>query len=479
MTTFLIGLFVLFIGGGLYGKVCENIIRPTDKPTPAISKADGVDFVAMSTWKNRLIQLLNIAGTGPILGPIQGILFGPIAFITIPIGCVLGGALHDYMTGMMSVREGGAQMPGMIKKYLGNRIKVVYSAVLCLLLFLVIAVFVYTPGDLVYGSILKKTGGISDPVLWIIYGVIILYYLIASVFPIDKLIGRIYPIFGGILLLSAVGVFIGIFTNNYQLTDLGNAGLFAGVLPEGQRFIPIFFVTVSCGICSGFHATQCTLISRTIKHEKEGRGTFYNMMILEGFIAMIWAGAAMGAINKGIMDASTSAVSAVGIIASDLLGSVGSIVAILGVVVLAVTTGDTALRATRLTLSELLRIPQATKKSRLLLTVILTAIITVILYFAKSDPNGFQILWRYFAWGNQLVATFAFCTIASWLLREKKPWLMALIPGAFYIFIVLSFILNAKIGFGIAWTPSYIIAGVLTVALCVLTVLHARKEIKK
>lgn len=297
MLTFLIGLVLLFVGAYAYGKFCEKCFGPDDRKTPAIAKQDGVDYVAMPKWKNCLIQLLNIAGTGPILGPIQGILFGPIAFILIPIGCVFGGALHDYFAGMISIREGGMQMPGLVKKYLGNKVFHFYNAFLCLLLLLVVAVFVTTPGDLIATQLISlEDVSIHNPVIWIIYGCIFLYYIIATLFPIDKIIGKIYPIFGGILLLSAVGIFFGIFAKGYTLTNLSLSN-WKGIYPDGTPLLPIFFVTVACGIVSGFHSTQSTLIGRSVQHEKEGRTTFYNMMILEGFIAMIWAAAAMGAMN--------------------------------------------------------------------------------------------------------------------------------------------------------------------------------------
>ena len=292
MATFITGLVILLLGGWLYGKFVEHVFKPDDRETPAVRMKDGIDYVPMNKWKNALINLLNIAGTGPIFGPIQGILFGPIAFITIPIGCVISGATHDYLSGMMSLRQNGAQMPGIIRKFLGNKTYQVYNIFLCFLMLLVGAVFTYTPGDLFAGQIC----GFQDVNVWtwVIYGVILLYYLVATLFPIDKIIGKIYPIFGAILLLSAVGVFAGIFIQGYQLDNIdfshGLKGIFdvypifdaEGNSGAGTKFIPVFFVTVACGITSGFHSTQCTLIGRSVEHEKEGRTVFYGMMILEG-----------------------------------------------------------------------------------------------------------------------------------------------------------------------------------------------------
>ena len=478
MVTFFIGLAILIGGGALYGFVCQKIFKPDNRQTPAIRLNDGIDYVPMSKWKNSLIQLLNIAGTGPILGPIQGILFGPIAFITIPIGCVIGGAFHDYMSGMISIRNDGGQMPSLIQKYLGKNVYRFYNVFVCLLLILVGAVFIYTPGDIFVTQILKNEAGPSNPVVWIVYGVIFAYYFIATIFPIDKIIGKIYPVFGAILLLSAVGVLIGIFTQGYELNELWETGAF-GVHPQGLKFFPVFFVTVACGIVSGFHSTQSTLISRTMKQEKEGRMTFYNMMIIEGFIAMIWAAATMGVMNLGLADASTPATSVVGIVARDLLGPVGGIIAVLGVIVLPITSGDTSLRSVRLMVADGLHLNQSKKLYRLGLAGIVFALVAALLLFAKFNANGFNILWRYFAWANQTIAVFAFAMIAVYMMKHKQPWILALAPGMFYMFVITSFISNASIGFRLPWIPSYIIGGVLTAAYGVLVILYGRKQAKR
>ncbi len=459
--TFVIGLAILLIGGALYGKVCEKAFRPDDRETPAVRLNDGIDFVPMKKWKNSLIQLLNIAGTGPILGPIQGILFGPIAFLTIPVGCVIGGALHDYMCGMISVRNDGAQMPSLIRKYLGKYTYPVYNVFVSLTMLLVGTVFIYTPGDIFITQILKADNGAANPVVWIVYGAIFTYYIIATLFPIDKIIGRIYPIFGAMLVLSAVGVFAGFLIKGYPLDEIWATGV-SGIHPEGLHFIPVFFVTVACGIVSGFHSTQATLISRTMRSEKEGRMTFYNMMIAEGFIAMIWAAAAMGVMKLGFAGAETSPTDVVGIVAGNLLGKVGGVIALIGIIVLPITSGDTALRSLRLIISEALKIDQSKKRNRLAVSVVIFAVVAVILVFAKLNAGGFNVLWRYFAWANQTIAVFAFAMITVYMMRHKQPFIMSLVPGMFYMFIISSFILNAVIGFNLPWTASYIIAGILT-----------------
>ncbi len=475
MITFIIGLLLLMIGGTVYGAVCQRIFKPDDRETPAVRLNDGVDYVPMNKWKNSLIQLLNIAGTGPILGPIQGILFGPVAFITIPIGCVIGGAFHDYMCGMISLRNDGSQMPSLIRKYIGKHIYFIYNVFVCLLMLLVGAVFIYTPGDLFVTQILKADNGISSPIIWIVYGAIFVYYIVATLFPIDKIIGRVYPIFGGILILSAIGVFIGLFINSYPLDEIWNVGV-SGVHPKGLHFIPIFFVTVACGIVSGFHSTQSTLISRTMTHEKEGRMTFYNMMLLEGFIAMIWAAATMGVINLGLADANTPATNVVGIIATNLLGSIGGIIAIAGVIILPITSGDTALRSLRLMTSDALHIDQSKKRNRLLVSIVIFLVVAALLVFSKMNADGFNILWRYFAWANQTIAVFAFAMIAIYMIKHKQPFLLSLIPGMFYMFVISSFILNAEIGFGLPWIASYIIGGVLTAAYGTAVIIFGKKH---
>lgn len=486
MTTFLTGLIILLLGGWLYGNFVEHIFKPDDRQTPALKNQDGVDYVPMNKFKNALINLLNIAGTGPIFGPIQGILFGPIAFITIPIGCVISGATHDYLSGMLSLRQDGAQMPGIIRKFLGNKTYQFYNIFLCFLMLLVGAVFTYTPGDLLAGQILGIQG--ISIWTWVIYAGILVYYLIATLFPIDKIIGKIYPIFGAILLFSAIGVFGGIFLKGYELNNLdlsnGLSGIFnvyplwdaSGNTGAGTPFIPVFFVTVACGITSGFHSTQCTLIGRSVTSEKEGKFTFYWMMILEGLIAMIWAAAAMGIYNLGSTSGSTAVV---GEVAKDLLGPVGGIIALLGVVVLPITSGDTALRSCRLMVADYLHIDQSSKKNRILVTLGIFLPVTAILIYAKYNAQGFNILWRYFAWANQTIAVFAFAAISVYLIAKKGApkyaYLLSLLPGTFYMFIVSSFILSQSIGFNLPYPAAYALGTVLA-ALYVVMILKTGKK---
>ena len=474
VTTFIIGLVILLGGAALYGRFCEKVFGPDDRKTPAYTKEDGVDFVPMRGWKNSLINLLNIAGTGPILGPIQGILFGPIAFLTIPIGNVIGGAMHDYFSGMICLRDGGTQMPEMIRRYSTKGIYKFYNVFVCVLLLLVGAVFIYTPGDIAATQVFGFDGKATSVSTWVIYGVIFLYYLIATVFPIDAIIGKIYPIFGGILLFSAIGIFIGIFVTGMPLLNIwdswaapvlnltgadGTVGTFTYAdYFSTKHFLPIFFVTVACGILSGFHSTQTAIISRTMKSERQGRNTFYNMMVLEGFIAMVWAAGAMGVYNLALQEPNASlATGTVGVVCKYLLGNVGGIIALIGVIVLPITSGDTALRGLRLQISESFHIDQSSKGKRLGLSAVIFALVAVILVFAKFNAQGFAILWRYFAWSNQTLSLFAFLAISVWMFENGKgKWVwMPMIPGAWYSFITITYIMNAKIGFNMPWPVAY------------------------
>ncbi|MBR6823581.1 MAG: carbon starvation protein A [Firmicutes bacterium] len=475
MLTFIIGLAILFIGGAVYGRFCERIFGPDDRITPAHAKRDDIDYLPMKRWKNMLINLLNIAGTGPIFGPIQGILFGPIAFITIPIGNIIGGAMHDYFSGMICLRDGGSQMSAMIHRYSNKKIYSIYQVFVSILLLLVGAVFIYTPGDIAATQVFGFSGAVNAPSTWIIYGVIFAYFLLATAFPIDKIIGRIYPLFGGVLLFSAIGVFVGIFAKGYPLTELWGSweAPLAFTISNGSKvpfsyadyltakhFFPTFFITVACGILSGFHSTQTAIITRTMNSEREGRQTFYNMMVLEGFIAMVWAAAAMGVYNLGLQEANANLYSStVGIICRDLLGAGGGLIALIGIIILPITSGDTALRSLRLSLADAFNIDQSSTGKRLGLSALLFAAVAVILVFAKINTDGFAILWRYFAWSNQSLALFAFLAISVWMYENGKghyAW-VPLIPGTFYAFATVTYIMNAKIGFGLPWSAAYAI----------------------
>lgn len=466
MLYFISGIIILGLVGYFYGKYCEKVFGPDNRKTPAITESDGVDFVGMKKWKNQLIELLNIAGTGPILGPIQGILFGPIAFITIPLGCIFAGAMHDYFVGMISMRNKGAQLPKLVTKYIGKGTNVVYNIINWLLLLLVGVVFIYTPGDLIVKDLLGMDP--NSKVIYIVYGIILLYYIVATIFPIDKIIGRIYPIFGALLLISALGIFFGVmFTGTEHLVPM-TEGNFLSKHPLGSSFIPVFFITVSCGVLSGFHGSQVTLISRTVTHEKEGKDTFFTMMLVEGFIAMCWAAGAMVVYNtvasKGV---ATPATLMVGEISRRFMGNIGGIFAVIGVIILPITSGDTAFRSLRLMVSEQFNISQKSPAKRIMLSLILFIPATAILYYAKTDANGFNTLWRYFGFTNQFTAVFALLVVTAYLKMHGKNYIIALIPGMFYTFIVISYIMHADLGFSLdarlgvdGYLASYIVGAI-------------------
>ena len=474
MTLFIVGVIILLVGGYFYSSYIEKELELDDRPTPATTKADGIDFVAMPKWKNWLINLLNIAGTGPILGPIQGILFGPIAFLAIPIGCVIAGATHDFIVGTMSMRNGGAQVPKLVGKYLGNGTRKVYNVVIAVLLLLTGTVFVYTPGDLIANDLLSLDPGSSK--IWIIYAIIFAYYILSTVLPIDQLIGRIYPLFGLFLVISAIGVLFGVLTKGRAHLSYPGFGLMHPH-PTGQRFIPAFFITVACGILSGFHGSQITLVSRTIASERENRTTFYSAMIAEGLIAMAWAAGAIVIYSQGIAGLDTSATLMVGEISRYFMGNIGGLIAIIGVIVLPITSGDTAFRSLRLIVAEELNIDQKVPAKRIGVAAVLFIPAIALIFWAKSNPNGFNMLWRYFGFTNQLVALFALGAATSYLLNNGRNYLIALIPGIFYTFIVTSFIIyDPAVGFGVDYKIAYVIAAIVCVLYAIFVVKTAKKN---
>ncbi|MGL5415120.1 MAG: carbon starvation CstA family protein [Clostridium sp.] len=328
---------------------------------------------------------------------------------------------------------------------------------------------------MVVTNILKQDSGMGNPVIWIVYGLIFAYYFIATVFPVDKIIGKIYPILGAILIVSTIGVGIGLFVNGYELENLVMGGIL-GSHPNGIPLFPMFFVTVACGIVSGFHSTQAAMISRSVRHEKEGKMTFYNMMILEGLIAMIWAAAAMGIYSQGVPEGAVGTPTIIGLITNDMFGVLGSSIAMIGVIILPITSGDTALRSLRLMIADFLHIDQTKKSNRLKISAVIFVGVLGILMWSKFNAEGFNILWRYFAWSNQTIAVFAFSMITVYLYARKKNYMMALIPGLFYSFIIFTYIINAPIGLGLSLNLSYGLAVLLSIGVGVLTIRKAKKK---
>ena len=473
MYSFLISVALLVIGYLLYGRFVERVFGPDpNRPTPAISKADGIDYIAMPTWKVFMIQLLNIAGTGPIFGAILGAQFGPACYLWIVIGCIFGGAVHDYLSGMLSVKHGGEGLPGLIGFYLGNRTKAVMLAFSVLMLMLVGAVFVYSPAKILGGM----TGGTNTAVIiWVF--VVLAYYIIATLVPIDKIIGRIYPVFAIALILMAVSLMVCLLAG----FPSGLPEVWDGLQnrsPQSGSLFPCLFISVACGAVSGFHATQSPLMARCMKNEKLGRPIFYGAMITEGLIALIWAAVASyfffagGAEKMGVVLTDAVASDAPGVVntvSTYWLGSFGSILVLLGVVAAPITSGDTALRSARLIVADALHLDQKSIGKRLAVSLPIFAVTGLLLCFNILNAKGFGIIWRYFGWANQTLSVFTFWALTVFLAKHRKGlyYLITLIPGCFMTAVCVTFICTAKIGLNmpeasIPWLASGVTALCLT-----------------
>ena len=441
----------------------EKCFSPDDRKTPAEENHDGVDFVPMKKNKNALIHLLNIAGMGPIIGAIQGILFGPLAFILIPLGCIFMGSVHDYFSGMLSVKNDGAQITELIKKYLGNTMYKFFIVVVSVMLLLLASVFVYTAGDLMAERFFKQSDfSLTNPIVVSIYVVIALYYIVATLFPIDKIIGKFYPLFGLLLLTGTGLVLAGFFVHGVNLQNIDFHNL--NQHPLKHHLIPMFFMTVSCGLLSGFHSTQSTIISRTINTQKEGTKVFYGMMCVESLIAMIWAAGAMHVYSLNLVPENiTGTANVINSIADVFVVPILTCIVTIAVVVLPVTSGDTALRGLRMILAEAFKLNQTNIKNRLIIIFPIAVIIISIILWAKMNDGSFTLVWRYFNFVNQLIAIPTFLYATVYLYRNRKNYFITLIPGLFYIFITSSFILNAKIGFGLSYSVSEILGLIVTV----------------
>lgn len=464
MITFIVSIVVLVIGYFTYGKFIEKLFDPTNaRKTPAYADSDGVDYVPMNQHKNALIQLLNIAGTGPIFGPIMGALFGPVAFLWIVLGSIFAGAVHDYLTGMISIRNKGAHIPELAGKFLGQVSKHIVNVFALLLLLLVGTVFVTTPASLLAILLNGKVA------LGILITVIFIYYFLSTVLPIDKIIGRFYPYFGAILLIGTLGVGVALLFSSYKIPELN----FHNMHPDHLPIFPILFFTITCGALSGFHATQSPIISRTVEKESQGRYVFYGMMIAEAVIAMIWAAAAMSlldgqTLNEFINTGTPSAV--VNEVSMTLLGAFGGTIAVLGAIVLPITSGDTAFRAARSIIADYLKFDQKKMKNRLIIALplfVLSALLTQI---------DFNILWRYFSWANQATAAIALWIATMYLFIKGKNYFVSLVPGLFMTYMVFVYILNEKIGFNLNLKVSFIVGLVLTVILTVMFFNKAKKN---
>jgi carbon starvation protein CstA len=436
---FIIATLALIAGYCFYGRFVERVFGPDpNRPTPALSKADGVDFVSMPKWKLWLIQLLNIAGVGPVFGPILGALYGPSALLWIVFGSIFAGAVHDYFSGMLSLRYSGANVPDIVGNNLGYVAKCVMRIFAIVLLVLVGVVFAMAPA----GLLAKLTPDSLGYGFWI--AVIFAYYFVATLVPIDKLIGRIYPIFGGLLLIMAAGITISLFVEMpdqfYSWADWTK-----NQHPKDLPLWPLMFITIACGALSGFHATQSPLMARCVSNEKEGRFVFYGAMICEGFIGLVWATVGMTFYPdaQALMNAGNPA-NVVYESSIKLMGAFGGLLAILGVIVLPVTSGDTAFRAVRLTIAEAIRLDQLPVAKRLLIAV------PVFLIGIALSQVDFNVIWRYFGWSNQTLASIMLWTAAVYLYRRGKLHWICTVPATFMSAVCVAYICyEPKMGFGL------------------------------
>lgn len=437
MISFVISLVALVLGYAIYGRIVEKVFGPDNRKTPALLKADGVDFILLPSWRTFMIQFLNIAGTGPIFGAIMGAKFGPSCFLWIVFGCIFAGAVHDYLSGMVSMRNGGIGLPEVIGKFLGEKMRVSMLVVTVFLLMVVGAIFIYSPA-----VILSNIWG--DITLWIV--VIFVYYLIATLLPIKKIIGQIYPVFAFSLLFMAVSMLVMLLIKWPTLPEvwdgLGNKAMEVSTSWKDNIF-PCLFIVISCGAISGFHATQSPLMGRCLRSEKLGRPVFYGAMITEGAVALIWA--AIGSYffyatpqpgyellsQVGNGGFGTPAPQVVNIVCKDWLGVVGGALALLGIVAAPITTGDTALRSARLIIADFIRVEQRTVKRRLLITIPMFLCTFSLLMWQVSNPDGFGVLWQYLGWFNQCLTAITLWTLTVYLLREHKMYYITYIPALF------------------------------------------------
>ena len=486
MISFLLSLLALVIGYLLYGRFVEKVFGPDDRVTPAVAKADGVDFIVLPSWKIFMIQFLNIAGTGPIFGAIMGAQFGPAAYLWIVLGCIFAGATHDYLSGMLSIRHGGANLPEIIGAYLGNATKQVMLVFSVFLLIMVGAVFVFSPA--------KILGGIWEPafftenfgqyVFWIV--IVFVYYLIATMLPIDKIIGKIYPLFAFSLLFMAAALLVMLLVKQPNIPELWTG--VSGELLTSDRLFPCLFITIACGAISGFHATQTPLMARCVKSERMARPMFYGAMITEGVVALIWATVAMFFFYDtpqpgyttivGGEAAINDAPSIVHMICNDWLGVFGGILAMLGVVAAPITSGDTALRSARLIIADFLKMEQRTIRHRLYVCIPLFATTMGLLIWQMADPGGFKIIWSWFGWSNQTLAVFTLWAITVYLVRQHKNYFITLIPALFMTVVCSTFFFTEKV-FRMESQWTMIVAVVTLLMSLIWFCVWYRKETKK
>lgn len=483
MITFLLSILLLTAAYFVYGKVVERYldVDPTRK-TPAYEKGDGVDFQPLPTWKVFIIQFLNIAGLGPIFGAVTGAAFGPAAYVWIVVGCIFMGAVHDFFAGMMSIHNGGVNMPDLTARYLGKRMKAFMNVVVVFLLMAVGVSFVIGPAGLMQ----NLTGLDKEVWLYIIFG----YYILATLLPVDKIIGSIYPYMGAVLLFMALGIGVmliaGDLNGSHQMQELDFASLRNWHSnPQQNVLVPMMFIVISCGAISGFHATQSPMMARCLKNERYARPVFYGAMIAEGVVAMIWATAAItyfggpeglnaamtetGTLVDGVLVKNAQAADIVDMICKSWLGKAGAVIAILGVVICPITSGDTAFRSLRLSLADLFRFDQKPIGKRL---VVCLPIFVAAFFFCKVD---FSTAWSYLGIANQILATIVLWTGAAYLIQKGRVHWMCSLPATFLTFICVSFLVVAPLGLGLAPIVGYIAGGAVALPLFVFCILYARR----
>ncbi|MCK5823794.1 MAG: carbon starvation protein A [Ichthyobacteriaceae bacterium] len=463
MYIFFLAILALVLGYYIYGTFVDRVFGPkSDKETPAITKHDGIDFIVMPTWKVFLVQLLNIAGVGPIFGPILGALYGPSALIWIVIGSIFGGAVHDYFSGMLSIRDGGSSIPEIIGSNLGKTMKIIMRGFSVVLLLLVGIVFVSAPAQML--------SNITDWGMPIYVGIFFVYYFIATILPVDKIIGKIYPVFGVALVFMAIALMVMLVVKGYEFYPQLTID---NINPQGLPMWPLMFITIACGAISGFHATQSPMMARTINNEKNGRAVFYGSMIMEGVIALIWATLAMSffhnseELNELLSTAGPAGV--VNKISTTLLGPIGGVLAVVSVVFLPVSSGDTAFRSARLIIADFMKVDQKSTAKRLLIAIPLFIVGFIV---SKTD---FGMIWRYFGWANQTLAMTVLWTIAVYLRKQNKLHWIATIPALFMTAVVISFMFYSEIGFGLSIEISTIVGVVGTLAIFILFLFKMKK----
>ena len=439
MLTFFIALLTLVVGFLTYSVVVERLLPPDDRETPAIAHPDGVDYLPLPIWKSFLIQLLNIAGLGPIFGALSGALWGPVVYFWIVFGTIFAGGVHDYFSGMLSERHNGASISEIVGIYLGPQMKTVMRIFAVVLLVLVGTTFSTGPA----GLLALLTPKSLNVTFWL--AIILVYYFLATLLPIDKIIGRFYPFFGAALIVMCVGVGGDLVVQGYELPEMWNS--FANLHPRALPIWPLMFITVACGAISGFHATQSPMMARCITSEYQGRKVFYGAMVAEGVIALIWAAAGVSVYNgtQGLWDATTSLAGQSALvydICIRVLGPVGGVLAMIGVIVCPITSGDTAFRSARLTLADWFGIDQKPRTKRLLLSV------PLLLCGALLSNMNFQVIWRYFSWSNQTLAMIALWAAAVFLCKVHHNFWPLAIPATFMSAVSSTYILVAPEGFG-------------------------------